>query len=126
MAEQVDAADLKSVGSNPVPVRFRPSAPIKKLTLVVGFFVGIAKALDSTDAGNGQSRGYSSEHGWCDADFDEDLDMDFFIEKPKKKSGSMFGPARWDRDFEQLMTPGSNEAALFNAADDEGYDLENW
>ncbi len=26
MAEQVDAADLKSVGSNPVPVRFRPSA----------------------------------------------------------------------------------------------------
>lgn len=27
MAEQVDAADLKSVGSNPVPVRFRPSAP---------------------------------------------------------------------------------------------------
>ena len=30
VAEQVDAADLKSVGSNPVPVRFRPSAPIKK------------------------------------------------------------------------------------------------
>ena len=27
VAEQVDAADLKSVGSNPVPVRFRPSAP---------------------------------------------------------------------------------------------------
>ena len=29
MAEQVDAADLKSVGGNsvPVPVRFRPSAP---------------------------------------------------------------------------------------------------
>ncbi len=25
----VAAADLKSVGSNPVPVRFRPSAPIK-------------------------------------------------------------------------------------------------
>ena len=93
---------------------------------LVGFFVGIAKALDSTDAGNGQGRGYSSEHGWCDADFDEDLDMDFFIEKPKKKSGSMFGPARWDRDFEQLMTPGSNEAALFNAVDDEGYDPENW
>ena len=27
MAEPGDAADLKSVGSNPVPVRFRPSAP---------------------------------------------------------------------------------------------------
>ena len=39
---------------------------------LVGFFVGIAKALDSTDAGNGQGRGYGSEHGWCDADFDED------------------------------------------------------
>ena len=31
VAEQVDAADLKSVGSNPVPVRFRPSAPFKML-----------------------------------------------------------------------------------------------
>ena len=28
MAEQVDAADLKSVGRKAVPVRFRPSAPI--------------------------------------------------------------------------------------------------
>ena len=27
MAEQVDAADLKSVGRKAVPVRFRPSAP---------------------------------------------------------------------------------------------------
>ena len=27
VAEQVDAADLKSVGGNSVPVRFRPSAP---------------------------------------------------------------------------------------------------
>ena len=41
MAELVDAADLKSVGSNPVPVRFRPSAPIKKLTPAVSFFVGM-------------------------------------------------------------------------------------
>ena len=32
VAEQVDAADLKSVGSNPVPVRFRPSAPFLKNT----------------------------------------------------------------------------------------------
>ena len=28
VAEQVDAADLKSVGGNSVPVRFRPSAPL--------------------------------------------------------------------------------------------------
>ena len=33
VAEQVDAADLKSVGSNPVPVRFRPSAPLGKSRL---------------------------------------------------------------------------------------------
>ena len=41
VAEQVDAADLKSVVRKDVPVRFRPSAPIKKLTLVVSFFVGM-------------------------------------------------------------------------------------
>ena len=41
VAEQVDAADLKSVGSNPVPVRFRPSAPTKKPPLAGGFFVGM-------------------------------------------------------------------------------------
>ena len=38
MAELVDAADLKSVGSNPVPVRFRPSAPIKNATHSGGIF----------------------------------------------------------------------------------------
>ena len=38
MAEQVDAADLKSVGSNPVPVRFRPSAPIKREALCLFFY----------------------------------------------------------------------------------------
>ena len=39
VAEQVDAADLKSVGSNPVPVRFRPSAPFLKSTFLGAFFV---------------------------------------------------------------------------------------
>ena len=44
VAEQVDAADLKSVGSNPVPVRFRPSAPIKQGTLRGAFsYVKISK-----------------------------------------------------------------------------------
>ena len=38
VAEQVDAADLKSVGSNPVPVRFRPSAP-SKTHQKVSFFI---------------------------------------------------------------------------------------
>ena len=33
VAEQVDAADLKSVGGNSVPVRFRPSAPLGKSRL---------------------------------------------------------------------------------------------
>ena len=41
VAELVDAADLKSVGSNPVPVRFRPSAPIKKPPYMGGFFIGM-------------------------------------------------------------------------------------
>ena len=38
VAEQIDAADLKSVGSNPVPVRFRPSAP-SKTHQKVSFFI---------------------------------------------------------------------------------------
>ena len=37
VAEQVDAADLKSVGRKAVPVRFRPSAPFKKAPFEVFF-----------------------------------------------------------------------------------------
>ena len=39
MAELVDAADLKSVGRKAVPVRFRPSAPIKKPPFMGGFLI---------------------------------------------------------------------------------------
>ena len=39
MAELVDAADLKSVGRKAVPVRFRPSAPIKKPPYMGGFLI---------------------------------------------------------------------------------------
>ena len=38
VAELVDAADLKSVARKGVPVRFRPSAPIKKLVFMASFF----------------------------------------------------------------------------------------
>lgn len=38
VAEQVDAADLKSVGRKAVPVRFRPSAPFIKKHLSQGAF----------------------------------------------------------------------------------------
>ena len=40
VAELVDAADLKSVGSNTVPVRFRPRAPIKNRGFIPLFFIG--------------------------------------------------------------------------------------
>ena len=39
MAELVDAADLKSVASNGVPVRFRPGAPIKNTTRLGWYFL---------------------------------------------------------------------------------------
>ena len=45
MAEQVDAADLKSVGSNPVPVRFRPSAPFLIMHLLGCFFVALMAGI---------------------------------------------------------------------------------
>ncbi len=37
----VAAADLKSVGSNPVPVRFRPSAPIRNTLPERVFLIGM-------------------------------------------------------------------------------------
>jgi hypothetical protein len=37
VAELVDAADLKSVGRKAVPVRFRPSAPLRKPPLSAVF-----------------------------------------------------------------------------------------
>ena len=39
VAELVDAADLKSVGRKAVPVRFRPSAPIKKVLFMRAFLM---------------------------------------------------------------------------------------
>ena len=67
VAEQVDAADLKSVGRKAVPVRFRPSAPIKKLTLVVSFFIGMcyrktkrhSAGLTTSESDTGVSRSAS-------------------------------------------------------------------
>ncbi len=41
MAELVDAADLKSVARKGVPVRFRPSAPIKNIPLWDVFYWNI-------------------------------------------------------------------------------------
>ena len=52
MAEQVDAADLKSVGSNPVPVRFRPSAPIKEPPLRWLFFWYVSIGIETAEAGS--------------------------------------------------------------------------
>ena len=43
VAEQVDAADLKSVGRKAVPVRFRPSAPFKKAPQRGAFFCYVKK-----------------------------------------------------------------------------------
>ena len=54
--------------------------------------------------------------------------MDFMVDepRPRKGGGSIFGSKSYESDFERLMRPGSNEAAWFNAADDAGYDPENW
>ena len=95
---------------------------------LVGLFVGVARAADSADSGYKQGGGVISERGWSDADFDEDLEEDFLIDEPCPRKGrtSIFGSKSYESDFERLMRPSSNEAAWFNAADDAGYDPENW
>ena len=94
---------------------------------LVGFFVGVAKAADS--AGSGQkTRSTLPDRGWSDAEFDADLDPEFMYDEAlsRKGGGSIFGSKSYESDFERLMRPGSNEAAWFNAADEAGYDPENW
>ena len=95
---------------------------------LVGLFVGVARAADSAGSGHKQGGDVISERSWSDADFDEDLEEDFLIDEPRSRKGrgSIFGSKSYESDFELLMRPGSNEAALFNAADDAGYDPENW
>lgn len=94
---------------------------------LVGFFVGVAKAADSAGSGSG-ARSTLPDRGWSDAEFDEELEEDFLIDEPRsrKGGGSIFGSKSYESDFERLMRPGSEEAAWFNAADDAGYDTENW
>ncbi len=94
---------------------------------LVGFFVGVAKAADSADSGLG-ARNSLPDRGWSDAEFDEELEEDFLIDEPRsrKGGGSIFGSKSYESDFDRLMRPGSNEAAWFNAADEAGYDPENW
>ena len=99
---------------------------------LVGLFVGVAKGVDSAGSGHGQRGGIIPEKGWSDADFDEDLeedfDMDFLIDEPGPRKGGarIFGAGGSGSDFERLMRPGSDEAAWFTAADEAGYDPENW
>ena len=45
VAEQADAQDLKSCGSDTVPVRFRSSAP-KEIKFILGFFLFDRNILD--------------------------------------------------------------------------------
>ena len=94
---------------------------------LVGFFVGVAKAADSAGSGPG-ARNTLPDRGWSDAEFDAELEEDFLIDEPCSRKGrdSIFGSKSYESDFDRLMKPGSVEAAWFNAADDAGYDPENW
>lgn len=91
---------------------------------LVGFFVGVAKAADSTDSGPG-ARSTLPDRGWSDAEFDADLDPEFVCdESPSRKGGG--STKSYESDFDRLMKPGSDEAAWFDTADEAGYDPENW
>lgn len=98
---------------------------------LVGLFVGVARGVDSAGSGPG-ARSTLPDRGWSDAEFDEDLeedfDMDFLIDepRPRKDGARIFGAGGSGSDFERLMRPGSDEAAWFTAADEAGYDPENW
>lgn len=91
---------------------------------LVGFFVGVAKAADSTDSGPG-ARSTLPDRGWSDAEFDADLDLEFMCDEALSRKGG--GSTKsYESDFDRLMKPVSDEAAWFNAADEAGYDPENW
>lgn len=91
---------------------------------LVGFFVGVAKAADSTDSGPG-ARSTLPDRGWSDAEFDADLDPEFVCdESPSRKGGG--STKSYESDFDRLMKPVSDEAAWFDTADEAGYDPENW
>ena len=91
---------------------------------LVGFFVGVAKAADSTDSGPG-ARSTLPDRGWSDAEFDADLDPEFMCDEALSRKGGE-STKSYESDFDRLMKPGSDEAAWFNAADEAGYDPENW
>ena len=95
---------------------------------LVGLCIGVAKGVNSSGCDQRQGSGTVSDRGWSDADFDEDLDMDCLIDEPRSRKGGgrIFCSKSYESNFEQLMTLGSNEAAWFNAADEAGYDPENW
>ena len=95
---------------------------------LVGLCIGVAKGVNSSGCDQRQGSGTVSDRGWSDAEFDADLAPEFVCDEAlsRKGGGSIFGSKSYESDFERLMRPGSPEAALFNAADDEGYDPENW
>lgn len=91
---------------------------------LVGFFVGVAKAADSTDSGPG-ARSTLPDRGWSDVEFDADLDPEFMCDEALSRKGG--GSTKsYESDFDRLMKPVSDEAAWFDTADEAGYDPENW
>ena len=62
MAEQVDAADLKSVGSNPVPVRFWLGAPFIEMHLSKCFFCMYSNPFRQSETSLGIVRRKTQKH----------------------------------------------------------------